>query len=419
MSEFRFIHAADIHLDSPMRRLSAAEGAPVELYRWATRRALARLVDLARAERVDFVLIAGDVYDDVCKDYGTPLYFRSQMERLREAEIPVYLIRGNHDYDNADALQLSLPANVHMFEPDRAHSLEVPGLDVLIHGQSFGTRRVDHSLAAGYPRAEKNAFNLGLLHTSLVDRPGHDTYSPCSPIDLRGLGYDYWALGHIHTREELPGETPIHFAGNIQGRHAREPGAKGCLLVTVRGHGRPAVEFRPLDDLRWSSCHVDAAGKVDDDLLAAVVEAVEAEVAAAEERHVAVRVEVRDEADILEGWEPGRLLHEVRAVFARRCGGRAWVDRVDRRRMVAPRAAAEGPVAEILDQIEALERDEAALLEFAGRSLKELKQELLGNALADEHTPSLLDPARLRDAMAAARRRLVGGLTLPGPGARA
>jgi len=80
---FRFIHAADIHLDSPLRGLDRYDGAPVEEIRGATRRALENLVDVCLAERVAFLLIAGDIYDGDWKDYNTGLFFHRQMSRLR------------------------------------------------------------------------------------------------------------------------------------------------------------------------------------------------------------------------------------------------------------------------------------------------------------------------------------------------
>ena len=99
---FKFLHAADIHLDSPLRGLDRYEGCPVEEIRGATRRALEGLVRLAVAERVAFVLIAGDVYDGDWPDHGTGLFFARKMAELKDARIPVYLISGNHDAQEQD-----------------------------------------------------------------------------------------------------------------------------------------------------------------------------------------------------------------------------------------------------------------------------------------------------------------------------
>lgn len=254
---FRFIHAADLHLDSPLRGLEAYEGAPLEVLRGATRRAFENLVKLALEEEVDFVVIAGDLYDGDWKDYSTGLFFRSQMARLNAGGIPVYLIAGNHDAASVITKKLGLPANVQVFSTRTTESFEVPGLPVVIHGRGFPNRRVPENLAQDYPSAIPGKFNLGLLHTSLTGRPGHDEYAPCSEHDLRGKGYGYWALGHVHQPEVISEDPWIVFAGNCQGRHARETGPRGCCLVNVNAYLEvESMERRPLDVVRWQDVTV-------------------------------------------------------------------------------------------------------------------------------------------------------------------
>lgn len=262
---FRFIHAADPHLDSPLRGLKVHEGAPVERLRGATRRAFENLVALAITEQVDFLLIAGDLYDGDWKDYSTGLYFRGQMLRLKERNIPVYLISGNHDAASVITKRLSLPENVHLFSTRTAETVEVPGLPVVIHGRGFPNRAVPENLVPEYPSVVPGRFNVGLLHTSLTGALGHDTYAPCSEQDLRSKGYDYWALGHIHQPTVISEDPWIVFAGNCQGRHAREDGPRGCRLVTVDASGTVAsAEWHPLDVVRWHNVNVDL-NQVDDE----------------------------------------------------------------------------------------------------------------------------------------------------------
>jgi DNA repair exonuclease SbcCD nuclease subunit len=258
---FRFIHAADPHLDSPLRGLEAHEGAPVETLRGATRKAFENLVNLAIDEAVNFVVIAGDLYDGDWKDYSTGLFFRGQMVKLQAKGIPVYLIAGNHDAASVISKKLTLPENVHVFSTRTAETMEVPGLAAVIHGRGFPHRAVPENLAVDYPAAVPGKFNLGLLHTSLTGRPDHDTYAPCSEQDLRNKGYAYWALGHIHQPEVISEDPWIVFAGNCQGRHARETGPRGCRLVTVKDSLEVAsAEWRDLDVVRWQSVEVPLAG---------------------------------------------------------------------------------------------------------------------------------------------------------------
>lgn len=289
---FRFIHAADLHLDSPLQGLEVHEGAPAELLRGATRRALENLVQLAIDERVDFLVIAGDVYDGEWKDYSTGLFFRGQMVRLSAQGIPVYLIAGNHDAASVISRKLSLPDNVHSFSTRSPETREVAGLPVSIHGRGFPNRAVPENLVTDYPPAVAGRFNLGLLHTSLTGKSGHDTYAPCSEADLRQKGYGYWALGHVH-QPEVIGEDPwIVFAGNCQGRHARETGPRGCRLVTVNDSLRvESAEWRSLDVVRWEELTVDLTGvNAESDALRRVSDAMGHAVAAAEGRLVAARI---------------------------------------------------------------------------------------------------------------------------------
>ena len=289
---FRFIHAADPHLDSPLRGLEAHEGAPVALLRGATRKAFENLVNLAIDEAVNFVVIAGDLYDGDWKDYSTGLFFRGQMVRLEAKRIPVYLIAGNHDAASVVSKKLTLPENVHVFSTRTAETMEVPGLAAVIHGRGFPHRAVPENLAVDYPAAVPGKFNLGLLHTSLTGRPDHDTYAPCSEQDLRNKGYGYWALGHIHQPEVISEDPWIVFAGNCQGRHARETGPRGCRLVTVKDSLEVAsAEWRDLDVVRWQAVEVPLAGVENEaGAIKGIREALAGAVAAAEGRLLATRI---------------------------------------------------------------------------------------------------------------------------------
>jgi len=253
----RFIHTADIHLDSPLRGLETYEDAPVEEIRRATRRAFDNLIDLAIDEEVNFVLIAGDLYDGDWKDYNTGLFFAGRMGRLDKAGIRVFIVSGNHDAASRITRTMPLPANVTLFSHRKPQSQKLDDLKVIIHGQSYSSRAETGNLASHYPRHDANFFNIGILHTSLTGRDGHEEYAPCTVDDLKSRGYDYWALGHVHKREIVSEDPWIVFPGNIQGRHIKETGAKGATLVTVEDGRITAVKEKNLDVLRWNICRVD------------------------------------------------------------------------------------------------------------------------------------------------------------------
>jgi exonuclease SbcD len=152
---------------------------------------------------------------------------------------------------------------VRAFSSKHPETVRLEELGVAIHGQSFPRREVTEDISAGYPPAEQGLFNIGILHTSVTGRPGHDNYAPCSTAGLLAKDYEYWALGHVHTREILHEDPWIVFPGNIQGRDMGEKGAKGCMLVTVEDGAVVSVEQRETNVMRWQVCEVDASG-VDD-----------------------------------------------------------------------------------------------------------------------------------------------------------
>lgn len=253
----KFIHTADIHLDSPLKGLEMHEDAPVEAIRGATRRAFENLIALAIEENVDFVLIAGDLYDGDWRDYNTGLFFVRQMGKLDAAGIKVFIVSGNHDAASQITRAMPLPDNVTVFSHKKPQSVKLDELGVIIHGQSYSSRAMSENLGLNYPRQEPGFFNIGLLHTSLTGREGHALYAPCTIDELKSRGYDYWALGHVHQREVVSTDPLIIFPGNIQGRHTRETGAKGATMVTVEDGRIVDAEAVELDVLRWSICRVD------------------------------------------------------------------------------------------------------------------------------------------------------------------
>ena len=234
MLSFRFIHTGDIHLDSPLKGLAGQQSAAAERIRAAPRAAFENLISQAIEEEVDFVVIAGDLYDGDWRDYQTGLYFVKQMGRLSEAKIPVFLLHGNHDAESQITRKLTLPPNVSVFSARKPETFQLPHLNVALHGHSFRQRDVTDNLVPAYPPPLAGCFNIGVLHTGLGGMPGHANYAPCAIEDLINKGYDYWALAHVHQAAVLNERPHVVFCGNLQGRHIRETGAKGASLVTSR-----------------------------------------------------------------------------------------------------------------------------------------------------------------------------------------
>ncbi len=393
----RFLHAADIHLDSPLRGLERYEGAPVEEIRGATRRAFENLVDLAVSEKVAFLLLAGDLYDGDWKDYNTGLFFASHMRRLDEAGIPVFLIAGNHDAASQITRSLRPPSNVTVLSTKKPETLVIEELEVAIHGQGFASAAVTDDLSLAYPPAVPHFFNIGLLHTSLNGRPGHERYAPCTVEGLQSRGYQYWALGHVHQREVVCRDPWIVFPGALQGRHIRETGPKGATLVTVREREVVEVEHRDLDVFRWALCRVDATGAGDSgEVLDRIGKALERVMAAAEGRTVAVRLAVEGacpaHGELLAS--PERWISECRALG----GGSLWIEKVQLRTRqndaVRDTFAAEDALGGLLKSIQDLEAG-GGLAELA-KDFEDLRRKLPPELFEDAEALDPTDPERLR-----------------------
>lgn len=315
-----------------MRGLERYDGAPLDKMRAATRQALEGLVELCLAEGVDLLLLAGDVFDGDWKDYATGLFFARQMSLLRQGGVRVVSIRGNHDAASQIQKHLVLPENVRELATRRPETVLFDDLGVAVHGQGFAKRAVTDDLAAGYPERVEGMVNIGLLHTCLTGRVGHERYAPTRLETLVDRGYDYWALGHVHSREVLRERPWVAFSGNLQGRHARETGPKGAFVVSVVDGRVTTVEPRVLDVVRWCALEVDvsdAAGGYD--ATDRVVLALQSEVQRADERPLAARITLVGSSPAHDAFvsDPERWIAAVRAAASD--VGDLWVEKVELR----------------------------------------------------------------------------------------
>jgi len=291
MASFRFLHCADLHIDSPLRGLEADPDAPTERIRIATREAVVNLVDYAIDEKVAFVLAAGDLYDGDWPDWRTGQFLIAQIGRLSLAGIPFIAIRGNHDAESVITRHLEIRPPAQLLKPGRCETVPLPAFNVCIHGRSYAHREVTENLAASYPPATPGYLNIGLLHTAVEGRPGHHPYAPCTLQQLRDHGYQYWALGHVHAREELCSDPWVVFPGNLQGRHIGEPGPKGATLVTVEDDQIRRIDPLIFDTVRWAVVPIALPNDTDEDAAMALIRsALLHAVAGADHRLVAARV---------------------------------------------------------------------------------------------------------------------------------
>lgn len=274
MTAFRFIHCSDLHIDSPFKGLASQVPSLTERLRESTFRAFHNIVKLAVEEKVDAVLIAGDIFDGTDRSLQAQLKFRRGLLELSEKGIPSFIVHGNHDPSNSWSHTLDWPEGTTIFPGNKVERFPVTqdGKTLAwIYGISYPQREVNENLALKFKKDQDQGFAVGLLHANVGQQPGHDNYAPCSLQDLISSDFDYWALGHVHEFKVLHENNPcVVYSGNTQARHLNETGPKGCCLVTLNSGAPANIRFVPIDVVSYRSAKVDISGSssINDVLLA-------------------------------------------------------------------------------------------------------------------------------------------------------
>lgn len=338
LDSLRFLHTGDLHLDSPLEGLSA--GAPSDvlaILRGATTAAWTNIVDLAIRERVDFVLVAGDVFEVASPTLLGQTRFRDGLARLADAGIASYVVHGNHDPADGRswAPSLEFPALAHRFGTAAGESVDVLRGDRVIariHGRSYPRSAVTENYAAGMRAAPDDPFSIGLLHANVGDRPGHANYAPCSTDDLRASGMGYWALGHVHQPGQVLADPPAFYCGIPQGRDPGELGARGCYLVEVDAARRVSAGFVATDVVRWHPVELSIEGLADDEsLLRRIRSAIGSALEESDGRSLVVRLRLAGRGPLRASLvRPGYLDHLKLLVNEELAGSRpfAWLESI-------------------------------------------------------------------------------------------
>lgn len=390
---FRFIHTADLHLNSPLASLALRNADLGDLVRGATRKALERIVDLAIDEEVDMVIVAGDLYDGSQTSMATALFLMAEMRRLEAAGIRVFIIRGNHDAQSQITRELTFPPNVHVFDgrgkPVKAGAL-ASGREVHVHGISFAQPHAPNSLLPAFRAPVPDAVNIGLMHTSLAGASRHDPYAPVGISDLAAHGFDYWALGHIHQRRVHSQAPWIVMPGNPQGRDINEGGPKSVTLATVAEDGTISCEERPVAIAVFERLSVDLSGIEDWHGMLDRVETALGAAKAAAGAHLVARLSLTGTTPL--GWRLRRdedlLSGELQNLAASL--GDCWIEAVELA-VVQPQAVTEadaGPLAELgrlmHDDVAASHAYREELRETLGDLLRQLPREARSLLAPDE-----------------------------------
>lgn len=264
MKPIKFIHTADFHLDSPFVGLKHMPSHLFDKIRESTFLAFTKLVTYAIKEKVDFVLIAGDLYDGADRSLKAQLKLKSEFERLAKARIDVYVIHGNHDHMSGKWLNIEWPENVHVFSSEKVECKEFTknGSSLAyLYGYSYPTRSVKENMTSYYIKKDNpSVYHIGMLHGSIEGNKEHDIYSPFKISELISKDFDYWALGHIHKRQILHHSNPmIAYPGNIQGRHRKERGEKGFYVIELVDQEIKS-EFISTEEIIWEEVEVSIEG---------------------------------------------------------------------------------------------------------------------------------------------------------------
>ncbi|MDO9556379.1 MAG: DNA repair exonuclease [Coriobacteriia bacterium] len=257
----RFIHAADLHLDAPFKGVDATDERVRHTLIEATYRALDEVVNACIERQVDFLVIAGDAYNSRDKSVRAQFAFQRAMQRLAEADIPVYLVWGNHDPADGWSAGISLPESVHIFSARQVERVvfEREGVTCAIYGRSFRKAAETENLASAFVRDPADRLAIGVLHANVGGRLDYDDYAPCSADDLKTARMDYWALGHIHKPEQLfSGAVTAAYAGCTQGLDPTQTGPRGCWEVTLDESGARAT-FVTTAAVVWDARVVDVS----------------------------------------------------------------------------------------------------------------------------------------------------------------
>ena len=399
MTGFTFIHAADIHLDSPLAGLSRRDEDFSTLVRGATRRAFSNMVDLAINEGAAFVVIAGDLYDGTWKDQATGQFAIRELARLTRHGIRAVVLFGNHDAESRVSRHFTPPDGVHLLGNQQCETIRFGDIGVAVHGRSYREAATTENIAATYCPPERRIFNIAALHTALGGHEGHLNYAPCSIGELQVAGHDYWALGHVHERSVRAEHPWIVFPGNLQGRHARETGAKGAMVVRVEDGEVRSCVHRACDEARWARVEADVRGARDTgEAVSELRRQLAAAASGADGRPLAARVTILAEGAVGRALraDPAWTDGEVRAA-ALTVSEQLWIERVH---LQAGEGAAGLPpeLAHLL--AEALEDPDCA------RAIAAATAPLIGKLPADVGDPDvapLISAARANDVAALVR----------------
>lgn len=418
MSQFKFIHAADLHIESPYKGVSRLNDALGKSLVEHGIQAYEQLIETALKESVDFLLIAGDSFDSESGSLSAQYRFVRGLERLRKAAIPVYIICGNHDPLNSWSSHLELPDNVFRFDAQKVQHFPVErkGQTIAaIYGVSFGEKEEFDNRAREFQRDDHAPFAIGMLHGTIAGNEAHTPYCPFDLDTLRASNMDYWALGHIHKREVLQEKRPmVVYPGNIQGRHFNETGVKGCSFVQVDRGKITDHSFIPLSNIVYEYKTLDVSGAESFADFVSKLEQLKENLDPA--RSYLLRLKLKGKTNLHSNFsnlsEMQSLIDELnnennyrqRFVFIDKCINETLPE-ID----LEARKASADFIGDLIHRFEAYEKDPSRLQQLKDELLDELASSKVGRALTNAHITEELE-TEVEALIASAKWKAIDGL---------
>ncbi|MFH1700598.1 MAG: DNA repair exonuclease [Candidatus Zixiibacteriota bacterium] len=335
MSGFKFIHCSDLHLDVPFAGILSSNDEIGKILRDAPLKSYFNIVEQAIRERVNFVVIAGDVFNSSDKSIRAQFYFYRGLKKLSDNGIPVFIAHGNHDPLNCWSKKMKLPENAFVFGSEKAssHAVTVDGdLIARVYGISYETRDTTENLSLKFKR-EDELPAIAVLHCNVGENTGHESYAPTSVSDILARGFDYWALGHVHNYNIIRKENPaIVYPGNIQAVKSSEHGPKGYCLVEYTRRSGFTIDFRPIDLARYESLRIDISScEAIEDIPDEINEQIEELIQKSDNRHLIVSLDVYGKtalnAELRRREFVQNILEDLRDQFVDREPA-LWVDKI-------------------------------------------------------------------------------------------
>lgn len=259
--KIKFLHVADLHLDTPFNHIGAVNAKLKDKLNQATFDSFEKLIDIAMIEQVDFVLIVGDCFNQEQPSVYTQLFLKKQLEKLTDNGIKVFVNYGNHDFLSGNRLvQFSEKVSEFKTPTVETKCLTINGLKVNISAFSYTQRQHYSRQINEFPVKDVRAdFHIGMLHGQVDSQD--NPYAPFTIQEINAKGYDYFALGHVHKREILQQNPPIVYPGNIQGLNRKELGEKGGYLVTLEKNQKPIINFVATSSIIFSELKVNVTSE--------------------------------------------------------------------------------------------------------------------------------------------------------------